>query len=606
MCGIFGVINGEPAAPKLLEGLRSLEYRGYDSAGIAMVDPRGSAPMTVVKAIGGVDRLADALRGRPADAVLGIAHTRWATHGQPSVDNAHPHVHAGIAVVHNGIIENHAALRASLGAAGHSFATDTDTEVIPHLIAVHRAEGRDAVGAIAGAMQELSGSYAIAVVFDDDPDALVAARKGSPLVVGCARDGAYLSSDAAALAPYCDKVLALDDGEIAVLRRDGVELRRPEGKIRIDESRWAPARASTGAATRGAFAHFMLKEIDEQPDRFADTITANLKAEIPNALVEARRITFVACGSSAYAASVASAWLEDVAGIPCKVEIASEFRMRRRIPGEAHPVVLISQSGETADTLAALRLAKEQGLPTVALVNVAASQMAREADTVFETRAGKEVSVAATKSFTAQLAALAVLCLRIAVLRGSIDETQARLMLADLRALPQHIATVVAGAGKIAQAAERFEGARSALYLGRGSSAAVACEGALKLKEISYVHAEGYAAGELKHGPLALVDTAMPVVVLGASGPVLEKTASAIAEVRARGGRVLHVTDADGAAATPDVPHVVLPRMTGPAAAIAVPVLECVALQILAYHVAVARGINVDRPRNLAKSVTVE
>ena len=610
MCGIVGYIGQRDAAQALIPALKRLEYRGYDSAGVAIINGHGLA---IRKCQGKIAMLEQALAGQGLSGSVGIAHTRWATHGIPSDRNAHPHADCSdrLAVVHNGIIENHRTLRARLSADGHHFASDTDTEVLAHLIE-ERVNG-NLEKAVASAMTEVQGACAVAVVDQEFPDRLVAARVGgSPLIVGIG-DGEYLlASDIPAVLPFTRDIMVLEDGEIAILTRAGVEVRRLTGEgvqHPIQQIPW-----SAEAAEKGGYPHFMLKEIMEQPDAVAatlrgridpDTGIANLADLTLSAeeLRRVRRIVLVACGTSWHAALIGKFLLEEWTEIPCEVDIASEFRYRHLLVNDRTLVIPISQSGETADTLAALRVARQRQARALAICNVVGSSVAREADAVLYTRAGIEIGVASTKAFTSQLVALYLLGIHLGRILDRLSPTHARDLTSHLAAVPEALRTVLDRCKAVPALAERFVDARDFLYLGRGIHFPVALEGALKLKEISYVHAEGYPAGEMKHGPIALIDDHMPVVVLAPLGRTYEKVLSNIEEVRARRGQVLAIASDGDRELEERVPFCLhLPYLSEYVA----PILETVPLQLLAYHIAVRRGCDVDQPRNLAKSVTVE
>lgn len=607
MCGIVGIIGKALVAPHLVEGLKRLEYRGYDSAGIAtLVDGR----IERRRAEGKLANLERLLVDQPLGGVIGIGHTRWATHGVPTERNAHPHATARVAVVHNGIIENYAELKAELTAAGHVFESDTDTEAVAQLIDFHLRRGLDPEAATAAALKRLHGAFALGIVFADRPDLLIAAREGSPLAIGYGDGEMFLGSDALALAPLTQKISYLADGDWAVLTTGGVTIRDRAGQVVKREVRLT--QLSGALIGKGQHRHFMVKEIYEQPQVIGDTLNTMLNPasstitlpDLPFDLAGVRRVTIVACGTSFYAGSVAKYWIEKLARVPVEVEIASEFRYRQPVLDAGDMAVFISQSGETADTLAALRYCRDAGLHTVALVNVAESTIAREATTALLTQAGPEIGVASTKAFTTQLVVLACLAMGMARAKGRLDQaTEAHLSHA-LAEVPSRIAEMLRGEDRIRQIAEDVAQARDVLYLGRGPCYPIALEGALKLKEVSYIHAEGYAAGELKHGPIALIDDHVPVVVLCPSDELYDKTASNVQEVIARGARVVFISDADGLArlAAKPMASFTMPQVDPFVA----PILYAVPVQLLAYHVALARGTDVDQPRNLAKSVTVE
>ena len=610
MCGIVCGIAKHDIVPDLLEGLRRLEYRGYDSAGIAVRLADGR--LHRVRALGKVMELTRRLAAEPVTSYAGIGHTRWATHGAPSEANAHPHISRGeLAVVHNGIIENHHALRQTQRAAGFEFSSQTDTEVIGHQIRGHLDGGLDLFDAVRAAAVELEGAFAIGVLAGAEPDRLIAARRGSPLVIGIASDAVYLASDAAALVPFTQDMVFLHDGDVAEV---GI------GVLRVVDASGAPVQRplqrsslSAAATERGAYRHFMQKEIFEQPQAIADTLDGRLgesrvlEAAFGTAAADifdrVREVRIVACGTSFHAGCVARYWFEALAGVPCQVEIASEFRYRDSVVPADALLVAISQSGETADTLEALREARRRGYAhTLAICNVPESSLTREADLKLMTHAGPEIGVASTKAFTTQLTALMLLVAALGR-RHRLDAAAEAELVDELRRLPAAVQGTLVLDGLIETLAEGFSDKHHALFLGRGVQYPVALEGALKLKEISYIHAEAYAAGELKHGPLALVDADMPVVAVAPNDPLLEKLRSNMEEVRARGGSLLVFADEQAGLDGSDVALVNVPtdgirRLT--------PVLFTVPLQLLAYHVAAIRGTDVDQPRNLAKSVTVE
>jgi glucosamine--fructose-6-phosphate aminotransferase (isomerizing) len=610
MCGIVCAIGRHDIVPDLLEGLRRLEYRGYDSAGIAV--RLGDGRLHRVRALGKVLELTRRLTAEPITSHAGIGHTRWATHGAPSEANAHPHISRGeLAVVHNGIIENHHALRESQRAQGFEFTSQTDTEVIGHQIRRHLDQGLDLFEAVRAAAVELEGAFAIGVLSGAEPDRLLAARRGSPLVVGVAADAVYLASDAAALVPFTQDMVFLHDGDVAEV---GI------GRLRIVDAHGQPVQRplrrsslSAAATERGAYRHYMQKEIFEQPQAIADTLDGRLGesrvleaafgTEAGAIFDRVRELRIVACGTSYHAGCVARYWFEALAGIPCQVEIASEFRYRDSVVPADALLVAISQSGETADTLEALREARRRGYAhTLAICNVPESSLTREADLKLMTHAGPEIGVASTKAFTTQLTALMLLVIALGR-RHRLDAAAEAALVGELRRLPAALRAVLALDDSIAALAPDFADKHHALFLGRGVHYPVALEGALKLKEISYIHAEAYAAGELKHGPLALVDADMPVVAVAPNDPLLEKLKSNMEEVRARGGSLLVFADAQAGF---DDTNIALVNVPTDGIRHLVPVLFTVPLQLLAYHVAVIRGTDVDQPRNLAKSVTVE
>ena len=610
MCGIVGAVGERNVVPILIEGLRRLEYRGYDSAGLALIDER--ATLRRVRTPGKVSRLADLLDAAPLRGGVGIAHTRWATHGAASERNAHPHLSRNtIAVVHNGIIENHEALRRRLVADGYDFGSDTDTEVIANLIHRHVDEGVELAEAVSAAVQELRGAFAIGVIDRTRPERVVAARWGCPLAVGIGVGEHFLASDVAALIPVTRRFLHLEDGDIAELRRESVLVRGVGGGVVARPV--VISEVSADAVERGRYRHYMQKEMFEQPEAISATIEGRLgERRVLDAAFGPRasavfdrvaRVQIVACGTSHYAGMVARNWFEGLAGIPCNVEVASEFRYRHPVASADTLMVSISQSGETADTLAAVRGARQQGFgPTLAICNTPESSLVRESDLVLMTRAGPEIGVASTKTFVASLAALLLLVAALGRRRRLDAGSEARIV-AQLRELPDVCRRVLALDGQIALLARRFIDKQHALFLGRGVQFPVALEGALKLKEISYIHAEAYPAGELKHGPIALVDAEMPVVAVAPNDALLEKLKSNLEEVRARGGELYVLTERGSGVLPEPTLHVLeLP----PVGAHIAPVAYAVPLQLLAYHVAVLKGTDVDQPRNLAKSVTVE
>jgi len=608
MCGIVAGVSRKKVMPILLEGLRRLEYRGYDSCGVAVIE--GGA-IRRARSVKRVQELAEQVEAEKLDSTVGIAHTRWATHGGPVVCNAHPHIAGGrIALVHNGIIENYAEIREELLSAGVTFESQTDTEVLAHLVN-HYYEG-DLLAAVERALNRVRGAYGIAVMALDEPGRIVAARLGSPMVVGLADEGNFIASDAMALAGVTDRIIFVEDGDVADVTTEKVAIYAHEGKdYRPVERRVMKVQAYTGAAELGPYRHYMQKEIFEQPRAFGDTlegvegITPTLFGkEAEEVFKDVNRVLIIACGTSFYAGLTAKYWLEAVAGMPCDVEVASEYRYREPVTDPKTLVVTVSQSGETADTIAALKFAKSRGMTkTLAVCNVAQSALVRESLLHYITRAGVEIGVASTKAFTTQLAALYLLTLVFAKLRGRLDEKAEAEALTRLRHVPTALTAVLALEPQIIAWAERFARKEHALFLGRGMHYPIALEGALKLKEISYIHAEAYPAGELKHGPLALVDENMPVVTIAPNDELIEKLKSNMQEVRARGGELYVFADGDSAIASEEHVHVIrLPENYGDLS----PVLHVVPLQLLAYHTALARGTDVDKPRNLAKSVTTE
>ncbi|MBA2492967.1 MAG: glutamine--fructose-6-phosphate transaminase (isomerizing) [Gammaproteobacteria bacterium] len=610
MCGIVGAIAERNVAPILLEGLKRLEYRGYDSAGMVVVNEHG---LRRIRKVGKVAELEAALHATPLEGRLGMAHTRWATHGAPAEVNAHPHICDGrIAVVHNGIIENHAGLKQRQEAAGFRFTSQTDTEVIAHQVMRHIKAGHDLLAAVKLTVAEMRGAYAIGVLDCHDPGTLIAARNGSPLVIGIGLGEHFIASDIQALLPVTQRFVYLENGDLADLRLDAATIYDHAGAVVTREVKQSELSATS--AERGAFRHFMLKEIYEQPQAVANTLEGRvadsrvleniLGPAADRILTKVRAIQIVACGTSFHAGLVARAWFEGLAGIPCQVEIASEFRYRKHVVLPGTLFITISQSGETADTLAALSLAKAQHqyVGALAICNVPESSLVRESELVLMTRAGAEIGVASTKAFTTQLTALLLVAILVGR-RHALDISTEASMVEQLRQLPLLIEAVLRLDGDIARLAEDFVDKRHALFLGRGSHYPVAMEGALKLKEISYIHAEAYAAGELKHGPLALIDADMPVIAVAPNNELLEKLRSNLEEVRSRGGELYVFADADAHVKPTSGMHVL---EIVPADETIAPILFTVPLQLLAYHTAVLKGTDVDQPRNLAKSVTVE
>jgi glucosamine--fructose-6-phosphate aminotransferase (isomerizing) len=607
MCGVVGVVGLGAAAPVIMETLRRLEYRGYDSAGVATIV---DGAILRRRASGKLDNLADVLAAQPLPGTTGIGHTRWATHGVPNETNAHPHATARVAVVHNGIIENHADLRAELERAGQVFTTQTDTETVVQLVDLLLQQGLQPAEAARQALGRLHGAYALAMVFAADPDLLIGARHGPPLAVGFGEDAMFVGSDALALAPLTQQIAYLEDGDYAVVTRTSARFFDAAGKpVERPIRRTALTGASVG---RGNFRHFMEKELHEHPAVLGDTLRRMVNPgtravalpDLPFDLRAIRRITISACGSAFYAGLVGRWWLETLAKIPTDADVASEYRYRNPPIEPGNLGVLVSQSGETADTLAALRYLRASGSPVLSVVNVAESSIARESDAVLDTVAGPEIGVASTKAFTAQLAVLACFALAAGRARGSLSAEQEAAATAALLEVPGRAAEVLDHDEHIRRLAARVAEARDVLYLGRGACFPIAMEGALKLKEISYIHAEGYAAGEMKHGPIALIDPAVPVIAIAPSGPLFDKTASNLQEAAARGGKLIVFSDAEGAAKLRGIAAdtVVMPAVDPFVA----PILYAIPVQLLAYHVAVLKGTDVDQPRNLAKSVTVE
>lgn len=607
MCGIIGVIGEQEAAPLLVGGLKRLEYRGYDSAGIATLVGDDIARC---RAEGKLVNLEARLALAPLSGTVGIGHTRWATHGVPVERNAHPHSDGRVAVVHNGIIENYSALRAEMEAAGCVFRSDTDTETVVHLISHYWQEGTDPVEATRKALLRLEGAFALAVIFAGQQDLMIAARRGSPLAIGYGQGEMFVGSDALALVHVTNRLSYLEEGDWAILGRGGVEIRDSEG-LRVERPVHVSA-LSSATVGKGGHRHYMAKEIFEQPQVIGDSLRALVNPltrevtlpKMPFDLSSVRRITIVACGTSFYAGLVARYWLERIARIPVDIDVASEFRYRDPVLEPGGLALFISQSGETADTLAALRYCKAHDQKIISLVNVSESTMARESDAVLQTLAGPEIGVASTKAFTTQLTVLACLTLVLARARGAVTADREAHLTHALSEVPARVADILNHDERIRSIAEDIMQARDVLYLGRGASYPIALEGALKLKEISYIHAEGYAAGEMKHGPIALIDDKVPVVVIAPGDDLLDKTISNVQETVARGGRVIVFSDARGVARMRDcaVHTLVLPEVDPFVA----PILYALPVQLLAYHVAVLKGTDVDQPRNLAKSVTVE
>jgi glutamine---fructose-6-phosphate transaminase (isomerizing) len=608
MCGIIGIIGGEPAAPQLVDALKRLEYRGYDSAGVATLE---AGKLTRRRAEGKLKNLEKKLGLEPLSGTIGIGHTRWATHGRPTENNAHPHATEKLAVVHNGIIENFAELRRELEGKGAKFLTDTDTEVIAHLVTEEMKNGAAPVDAVKAALPRLRGAFALAFLFAGENDLLVGARRGSPLAVGFGDDAMYVGSDAIALAPFTDTVSYLEDGDWVVVTRKGAEIHDNEGKI--VQRAVLKSQAAVLLIDKGNHRHFMAKEIYEQPEvvghtlaNYIDMTTGRvaLPMTLPFDFKKLQRVSIAACGTAYYAGMVARYWFENFAHLPVEVDIASEFRYRDVPLGDGNLAIFVSQSGETADTLASLRYARAHKQHVLSVVNVPTSSIARESDVGMPTLAGPEIGVASTKAFTCQLAALACLAIAAGHARGVLSETEEKQLVRALIEIPRHLNDALALEPQIERIARDLAKCRDVLYLGRGTSFPLALEGALKLKEISYIHAEGYAAGELKHGPIALIDENLPVIVIAPHDKVFEKTMSNMQEVAARGGRLILMTDAKGASTAAGQPAetITLPTVH-PAVA---PLVYAVPVQLLAYHTAVIMGTDVDQPRNLAKSVTVE
>jgi glucosamine--fructose-6-phosphate aminotransferase (isomerizing) len=607
MCGIVGIVGKEVVAQRLFDGLKRLEYRGYDSAGICTID---GGDLARRRAEGKLDNLARELSREPLGGTIGIAHTRWATHGAPTVDNAHPHIVGPVAIVHNGIIENFKPLREELIADGRKFNSETDTEVVAHLVAREVEGGAAPQDAVATVLPRLQGAFAIAFLFRDHPDLIIGARMGAPLTVGYGDGENYLGSDALAVAPWTQRIAYLDEGDWAIIRRDSIEIFDRENEP--VEREIVESGASAASVEKGNYRHYMQKEIFEQPIVVAQTLQSYVRpfegeVALPTGdldLSAIGRVTIVACGTSFYAGMVAKYWIERFARVPVDIDVASEFRYRQPVLEPGGLALFISQSGETADTLAALRHARSEQQRIAVVVNVPTSSMAREADLLLPTHAGPEIGVASTKAFTCQLAVLAALSANLARAKGRLTREEEQDIVAHLQEAPAALNAALGHDDDIAAMAHLIAPARDVLYLGRGPDYPLALEGALKLKEISYIHAEGYAAGEMKHGPIALIDEAVPVIVLAPSGPLFEKTVSNMQEVRARGGKIVLISDAkgleeagEGCIATIEMPEV---------HPLIAPLVYAVPVQLLAYHVAVAKGTDVDQPRNLAKSVTVE
>lgn len=607
MCGIIGAIAKQDVAPLLLEGLQRLSYRGYDSAGVATITPRG---IMRTRAEGKLQNLLTKVANDPLPGTIGIGHTRWATHGGPTENNAHPHATDRVAIVHNGIIENYQELRDEL--AGHQvrFSTETDSEVIAHLITHYLDQGHAPVEAARAAMKRLHGAFSLGIVFAGEENLICAARQGTPLAIGHGKDAMYLASDALALAPLTNQICYLSDGDFAVLRGDSAEIFGADGK-QVER----PIRTSSVSAAmvgKGEYRHFMLKEIHEQPEVLGDTINALMHPgsgavylpEMNLDFSKISRLTITACGTAYYAGMVAKYWFEQLANLPVELDIASEWRYRGAPVEKNSAMLVISQSGETLDTLEALRLGKKNGYATLGIINVPESTMSREADATVFTKAGPEIGVASTKAFTTQLATLAALALHAGKVRGTLSAEKLRELTAHLREIPAMVAEALRTDNEIQKIAAEIHTARDVLYLGRSTMYPIAMEGALKLKEISYIHAEGYAAGELKHGPIALIDEDVPIILLAPPDALMDKTLANMQEVAARGGQVLLISDAAGAARARGTARwiIEMPKCDP----FVLPILYALPVQILAYHIAVLKGTDVDQPRNLAKAVTVE
>ena len=606
MCGIIGIVGKGDVVDKVVDGLKRLEYRGYDSAGVATLT---LGCIERRRAEGRIANLESLLRRSPLQGSTGIGHTRWATHGRPSENNAHPHATDKVAVVHNGIIENFRELRAELTAAGHAFSTDTDTETIAHLLTSLLADGNEPEQAVAKAMARLQGAFSLGIVFADWPNVMAGARRGSPLAVGYGDGEMFLGSDAMALAPYTSRISYLEEDDWVMMTCDGATIYNQGRRVNREVRHAAVSDTPNG---KGHYRHFMMKEIAEQPAVIGETLRSLINPStrrielppLPIDLAKLSRLTIVGCGTAFYAGFVAKYWFEQIARLPVDLDIASEFRYRAAPLDPAGATIAISQSGETADTLAALRYARAEGHKTLAVLNVLASTIGREADAVLHTLAGPEIGVASTKAFTTQLVVLAALVIAAARARGMIDAKREAELISALLEVPALMTDVLEHDARLKSIAREVARARDVLFLGRGTSYPIALEGALKLKEISYIHAEGYAAGEMKHGPIALIDDGVPVIVVAPSDALFDKTASNLQEVRARGGQVIFLSDADGIRKLgAEASAVIELQKVDPFVA---PILYAVPVQLLAYHAAVAKGTDVDKPRNLAKSVTVE
>ncbi|MHC5653586.1 glutamine--fructose-6-phosphate transaminase (isomerizing) [Stappia sp.] len=608
MCGIVGILGKGAVAGQIVDALKRLEYRGYDSAGVATLC---DGKLARCRAPGKLRNLQEKLERAPLAGEAGIGHTRWATHGAATEANAHPHSAPGVSVVHNGIIENYLSLRGALLSAGAVLSSDTDTEVVAHLVSREIAAGSSPQQAVAAVLPRLQGAFALAFLFEDHPDLLIGARRGSPLAIGHGDGEMFLGSDAIALSPFTDRITYLEEGDWVVLTRAGATIR--DASDAVVERPMVSSQAVSLAVDKGNYRHFMAKEIHEQPEVIGHTLSRYLDLTKMETVLEGagtldftgiNRLIISACGTAYYAGLVAKYWFEKVARLPVDIDVASEFRYREAPVGPGDLALFVSQSGETADTLASLRYCKANGVTTAAIVNVPESTIAREADLIFPTIAGREIGVASTKAFTCQLAVLASLAIHAGRQRGTIDAAEAFRLVRQLAEVPAALNRALACEAEVEQLAQPLSRARDVLYLGRGTSFALAMEGALKLKEISYIHAEGYAAGELKHGPIALIDEDVPVVVIAPFDAVFEKTVSNMEEVAARGGKVVLITDEKGreACGAPTWKTIVLPD----APDFTAPIIFALPVQLLAYHTAVFMGTDVDQPRNLAKSVTVE
>jgi len=607
MCGIIGIIAAKPVAKDLYRALKRLEYRGYDSAGLATI---ADGKIVLRRAKGKLDRLKAMLEKRPLPGNIGIGHTRWATHGLPTANNAHPHATKKVAVVHNGIIENYASLKRTLQKKGYKFVSETDTEVVPNLITWHLDNGADPETAVRKTLGELEGAFALAIIFSGHDNLMIGARKGSPLAVGFAENSAMLGSDATALSLLADKICYLDEGDMAVLTKEKtVIFDKDHEPVKRPIQRIIKADSDTG---KGRFPHYMLKEIHDQVSIINTTLSRYFNEEsggislpkLPFALSDLTKITIIACGTSYYSGMVAKYWIEKIAMLPVEVDIASEFRYRDAVMEKGGMALFISQSGETADTLAALRYARKNRQHIISIVNVPESTIARESDVVLHTSAGLEIGVASTKAFTSQLIVLACFALSLAKERKKIKDGEALQHLHSLSLLSGEIAEILSQAEKIREVAHKLYKAKNALYIGRGVSYPIALEGALKLKEISYIHAEANAAGELKHGPIALIDENMPVVVIAPKDELFDKTASNAQEIAARKGKIILISTAKGIKELKKITHAAIEMPES--SLLTSPVLYSIPVQLLAYYMAVFKGCNIDQPRNLAKSVTVE
>lgn len=607
MCGIVGIVGSQPVAPLIVDALKRLEYRGYDSAGVATIE---NGHLARRRAEGKLVNLEKLIGAQPLDGTTGIGHTRWATHGVPNETNAHPHFSTEVAVVHNGIIENFAELREELAADGYQFVSQTDTEVVAHLVSRELERGLQPTDAAFAALKRLEGAFALAIMFGGEENLIVGARHGPPLAVGHGTGEMFLGSDAIALAPFTDSITYLEDGDWAVVRRDGMQIFDMSGQP-VQRKRQQSIGTSF-LVDKGNYRHFMEKEIHEQPEvishtlaNYLDFTTGKVKPlDLPFDFAKIGRLAISACGTAYLAGMIGKYWFERLARLPVDIDVASEFRYRE-IPLSANDAaIFISQSGETADTLASLRYCRAAGMPIASVVNVRESTMARESDAILPTLAGPEIGVASTKAFTCQLSVLASLAVMAAVQRGHVSEEEQKKLVRALAEVPKYINQALKLHDQIERVARELSQVRHVLYLGRDTNYPLALEGALKLKEISYIHAEGYAAGELKHGPIALIDETMPVVVIAPHDRIFEKTVSNMQEVAARGGRIILITDEKGAAASSvdTMETIVLPNVPE----IASPIVHALPIQMLAYHTAVLMGTDVDQPRNLAKSVTVE